>query len=460
LVIYYLIVRRHTTPRFAEMIALLPHCGFLSETTRMLHLARALRARGEEVVLATHGGPYARVLEEAGMPYTLLEPEMNRERCAKYLRDLVQIGKPGVRMHSADEVRRAVEAEADFLRRSGARMAVIGFTLTAYLSSRVAGIPLAASHGGSYVPPVFERGLAPVPTTMSIPGTEWLPAWLKKKMANAGPERLKGPVKFLNEIARELGVEPVPSLAALMLGDLTLVTDVPEVLGVPRADLEAWQPKRPAAYRPGTRLTYVGPMFARLDVPVPPQVEAFLDGARPTAYVVLSSTTPEVLRAVVARVRDAGLRVIVGATIHDFGPVTDPEVVVHGILPSHTIMPRVDVAVTMGGQGTVQTAMASGAPLVGIPLQPEQELNVDLAVRHGMGLAVAPRHAGTARLTEAVRRIVAEPSFREGAQRVKGWYEGVDGATNAARAIRAFLGAPGSATEGEGDGRDVTRRAG
>ncbi len=423
------------------MIALLPHCGFLSETTRMLHIGRALEAQGETVVFATHGGPYESVLRDAGVPYTLLEPAMDHERCARYVRDLVQIGKPGVRMHSPDEVRRGVRAEAEFLRRTGARLAVIGFTLTAYLSSRVAGIPLAASHGGSYVPPVFERGLAPAPTTMAIPGTEWLPAWLKRKLANAGPERLTGPVKFLNEVARELGVEPLPTLAALMLGDLTLVTDVPDVLGIPRADLEGWQPKRPSAYRPGTRLVYVGPIFARLDVPVPPPVEAFLDGSRPTAYVVLSSTTAEVLRAVVARVRDAGLRVIVGATIHDFGPTTDPDVVVHGILPSHVIMPRVDVAVTMGGQGTVQTAMVSGTPLVGIPLQPEQELNVDLAVRHGMGLAVAPRHADTTRLTDAVRRVVSERSFRESAGRVRSWYAGVDGAANAARAIRSFLGA-------------------
>ena len=78
---------------------------------------------------------------------------------------------------------------------------------------------------------------------------------------------MSDPVKFLNVVAAELGVEPVPSLAALMLGDLTLVTDVPEVLGVPRAELESWRPRRPSAFRPGTRLTSTGPLFARLDVP-------------------------------------------------------------------------------------------------------------------------------------------------------------------------------------------------
>lgn len=421
------------------MIVLLPNCGFLSETSRMLAIARALQARGEQVVLATHGGPYTRVLDEAGMPWTLLLPEMDSARCQRFLNDLVRIGKPGVRMLDADEVRRSVAAEAAFFRQVGARAVVIGFTLTAYLSSRVAGIPLVASHGGSYVPPVLERGLAPVPTTVSIPGLEWLPAWVKRKMANAVPSRLTDPTVFLNGVAAELGVEPVPTLTALMLGDLTLVTDLPEVLGVSASDLEAWRPTKPGVYRPDTRLVYTGPLFAQLELPIPRPVEAFLDGREPTAYVVLSSSSAAMLRTVTARVRDAGIRVIVGATVHDFGPVSDPGVVVAGILPSHRVMPRVQLAVTMGGQGTVQTAMTCGTPLVGLPLHPEQELNVDLAARHGMALAVAPRHADTARLTEAVRRVASERRFADSAAKVKGWYAGVDGAGRAADAILRYL---------------------
>lgn len=422
------------------MIVLMPNCGFLSETSRMLHIAQALQARGEPVAMATHGGPYTQVLDDAGMPYTRLAPAMDNARCAQYLKDIVQIGKPGVRLQPADEVRESVAAEVAFFRATGARMAVTGFTLTAYLSTRVAGIPLAASHGGSWVPPVFERGLAPVPTTMPIPGTEWLPGWLKRMMANSSASRMTGPVKFLNGIAAELGVEPVPTLAALMLADLTLVTDVPEILGVSAADMDAWQPRPAAAYRRGTRLVYVGPMFARLKLPVPASVQPFLDGRRPTAYVVLSSSTPRRLRAVTARAREAGLRVIVGATIHDFGPNDDPDIVVAGILPSHEIMPRVDVAVTMGGQGTVQTAMFCGTPLVAIPLHAEQELNVDLAARQGMALAVAPRHADGEKMTAAIRRVVSEPGFRQQARRVQALYAGTDGASRAALEITRYVG--------------------
>ena len=423
------------------MIALLPHCGFLSETTRMLHIAQALRVQGEAVCLATHGGPYADVLSRAGEQVTALAPHFDRGRCEVFLRNLVQIGRPGVRMQPPDEVRESVQAEAAFLRSVGARAVVSGFTLTTYLSSRVAGIPLITSHGGSYVPPVFERGLAPVPTTMPIPGTEWLPRAAKRFLANQGAARMRDPTRFLNVVAAELGVEPVPTLAALMLGDLTLVTDVAEVLGVPDDDMARWQPQRPKAFRAGTQLVTTGPLFARLDLPVPPAVTPFLDGSRPTVLVVLSSATPELLRHAVKRVRATGARVIVGATIHDYGPNDDADVVVAGLLPNHLVMPHVDLAVIMGGQGTVQTAMACGTPLLGIPLHPEQELNVDLAARHGAGLAIAPRHVDTPKMTASVRRILDDAAFAEGAARVQRWYAGVNGAARAATAIRHWLAA-------------------
>ena len=308
------------------------------------------------------------------------------------------------------------------------KLAVIGFSHSVYLSSRVVGIPVVASHGGSYVPPVLEHGLAPAPTQMPMPGTEWLPAGIKRWMANHGTERMRDPVQCLNIVAAELGVEPVPTLAAPMLGDLTLVTDVPEVLGITEAELQAWRPRRPQAYRPGTRLAYTGPLYATLEVPVPPAVQAALKGAKPTVLVVLSSSTPELLRATTARVRASGARAIVGATIHDFGPNSDPDIIVAGLLPNHGVMPQVDAVVCMGGQVTVQSAMCSGTPLVGILLHPEQELNVDLA----------------------------EPGFKSQARRVQGLYAGVDCATRAAQAIQAFLAEHGGHTT---KGRESVARA-
>jgi hypothetical protein len=59
-----------------------------------------------------------------------------------------------------------------------------------------------------------------------------------------------------------------------------------------------------------------------------------------------------------------------------------------------------------------------------------------------MGLAIAPRHARTEAMTNAVQRILGNPGFRTQAQRVRGLYEGVDGAGNAAAAILRYLALP------------------
>jgi len=64
------------------MIALFPNCAFLSETSRMLAVARALRERGEEVALASQGGPYEGLLDESGLPWTRLSPGMGREEAS------------------------------------------------------------------------------------------------------------------------------------------------------------------------------------------------------------------------------------------------------------------------------------------------------------------------------------------------------------------------------------------
>jgi UDP:flavonoid glycosyltransferase YjiC (YdhE family) len=79
--------------------------------------------------------------------------------------------------------------------------------------------------------------------------------------------------------------------------------------------------------------------------------------------------------------------------------------------------------------------MSSGTPFIGIPLHPEQELNVHLAARHGAALGVARRHARGPRLTQAVQRLQVEPGFRTAAKKLQAMYAGQDAPRAAARAI-------------------------
>jgi UDP:flavonoid glycosyltransferase YjiC (YdhE family) len=385
------------------MIALLPNVAYLSETSRMLEIHRALAARGAPARVATHGGTHENLID---VPYDVIPPRMDAARCARFIRDGVGIGAWDQSMYSDEEMRAHVLAEAEYFRTHDVRVAVTGFTLTALLSSRLADVRLVTEHAGIFVPPI--TGEYPADLRIHCDG--------------------------FNRVADSLGVEPVPSLAALLTGDLTLVPEHPEVAGVPAEVLEAWSPGTDPRYRPGARLRYTGPLFAHLDLPVPPEADSFLDAPGPVAYVALTSTGPDLVRAVVeALLTVDGLSVLVAATVHDLADLDSERVLVGRVLPSHKIMPRAAIAVTAGGQGSVQTALASGTPLIAIPLQPEQALNVTVAEKLDAARALSPD--AVSELPALAKEMLSTDAHRRAASRIRDLYLTTNGPDRAAQAI-------------------------
>lgn len=420
------------------VIVLLPHCGFLSETSRMLAIAGALEARGARPVIASHGGPYEHLLGEAGVTWRRIPPAMSPTEHTQFIDALLSIGRENLSFYAEEYLRSAIRAEAELFEETGAAMAVIGFNLASYVSTRVSAIPLATSHGGSFVPPVLHRGLCPAPVNPPRAQMARLPRLVQRWLANHVPRWLTAPVRDLNRAADEFRVARLPSFMALMCGDLTLVTDVPEVLGLPRAELEDWRPA-PRELWPSTTFRYTGPLYARLDIPVPPPVDAFLAGEGPCVYLAPTSVREPFLRELIGAVAASGHRVLVGATCHDVRDLESERVMLAGVLPNHRVMERVEACVIMGGQGSVQTAMACGTPFVGMPYHGEQELNVARAEALGMAIRLSPELGRTEHLTAAVMRLLTEPEFRVNARRVQQYYAGIDGAEGCASAILDYL---------------------
>lgn len=409
------------------MICLLPHCAYLSETSRMLEIHRALTDLGVPVRVATHGGPHERLL--AGLPYDVLGPGLSPERAATFVGSAIGLGDPRQSMYSDAEIRSYVQAEAEYFRAHGITVAVTGFTLTTLLSSRLTGVRVVTEHAGSFVPPVFERRLLPAPTRPVDPRLKNAPKWLSRFLINRTANRTTGYCGGFNRVAESLGIEGVPSLAALLLGDLSLVPEVPEVLGISAAELAAWTPSR--GYRPGSRLAAVGPLFAHLDLPLPARVQQFLDRPGPVVYLAMTSTPPAQVRAAVTSLRDLDVRILVAGTIHDLSDLATDQVMIEETLPSHLVMPQVDLAITTGGQGSIQTAMASGTPVLGIPLHIEQDLNIALVERLG-----AARHAApTDSLSAIATQMLDNPAHLEAAERIQKLYAAVDGPALAAETL-------------------------
>ena len=102
-------------------------------------------------------------------------------------------------------------------------------------------------------------------------------------------------------------------------------------------------------------------------------------------------------------------------------------------------MPRVDLAVTMGGQGSVQCAMAAGTPIIGIPLHREQDSNVHFLAKRGAGERLPIRKATTAELKALVGKMLGQPSYRQAAQSIQRAYALRDGPGLCASAIMDYV---------------------
>jgi UDP:flavonoid glycosyltransferase YjiC (YdhE family) len=421
------------------MICLMPNCAYLSETSRMIQIFKALRSRGAEARIATHGGVHEALLRSEGVAdYDIVGPHMDNERSRRFVFDTIGIGDPHQSMYSRDELQTYVQAESEYFRNRGVKAVVIGFTLTTLLSTRIAGIPLIAQHAGSYIPPLFERGMLPAPSRPTQPLFGYLPRRLVRFLFN---QATKTPRLYLTEfdaVCAELGIPRIPSFPAILLGDLSLITEAPEVYGVSEQDVRDWRPSG-GAYWPTTRFEYTGPIFAKLDLPIPRPVEDALNRNGPIVYVAITSAPADLVRKVVAEVAETGAEVIVAGTVHDLSDLADPKVTVGGILPSHMIMPRVDLAITAGGQGSVQCAMAAGTPVIGIPLQPEQDANIHMLERRGAARLLPLREVGRGRLQALVRDMIADQRFRVGAAAVRTAYSARDGPALTADAIIRYL---------------------
>jgi UDP:flavonoid glycosyltransferase YjiC (YdhE family) len=291
---------------------------------------------------------------------------------------------------------------------------------------------MATSHAGSWVPPVFERGMLPPMDEPSPRFLRHLPQAIGRAFANSGPSRIKLYLGGFNRIAAELNVEPVPSFAALLCGDLTLVTEAPEILGISEGEMSGWRPGR--GFRSTTRMRYAGPIFAKLTRPIPDRVAEFLKAPGDVAYVALTSSPPDLVRQVAGAVDAAGLRALVASTVHDLSDLASARIMVEPFLPSHAVMSEASVAVVTGGQGSVQTALSSATPFVGIPLQPEQEWNVHVAANTGASWKVSPRNV-TKDLSNSLSAIVGDGAFRRAAKHVADVYSRIDGPGKAAEAI-------------------------
>ena len=142
------------------------------------------------------------------------------------------------------------------------------------------------------------------------------------------------------------------------------------------------------------------------------------------------------LRRVVGALRSHPGYQVVCATTHILDPVElgppSERFFATRFLPAHAVSEMADVVVSHGGQGTVQTAVWAGKPVVGIGFLWEQQANLDGLARAGAGVRIPIHSVTPQRILEAVERVRAEPYGRN-ARALQALVRATDGAAEAVR---------------------------
>jgi MGT family glycosyltransferase len=235
----------------------------------------------------------------------------------------------------------------------------------------------------------------------------------------------------LHELERELGIcNELAGSGDLRFSDQLVLAFTTEALVGPL-------PRRRAGVR------FVGPAIAGRADPTPFPWERLEPGRR-TVLVSLGTVNAAMGSRFFAVAVEALSRSTVQAVV--VAPPDEVEVPsgVHHVLvcpriPQLAVLDRVDAVVTHGGHNTVCESLARGLPLVLAPIRDDQPIIAEQVVRAGAGLRVRFGRVGPDELGDVIERVLAEPSFRSAAGRIRDSFDRAGGAPAAADAVEGLL---------------------
>ncbi len=272
-------------------------------------------------------------------------------------------------------------------------------------------------HTDSMAPPFF--------THWQSQDTWW--ARIRNQIAWMGLNRLYAPILARIQDHRRRHGLPIPlQIADIWSGQLQ-ISQQPEVFEFPRREL----PKH---------VRFVGPLRLPSGYqPVPFPWER-LDG-RPLIYASLGTLQNRVVGMfrVIAEACEGLDAQLVISTGHGVAPEALGELpgrpIVVSYAPQLELLRRSTMAVTHAGLNTVLDALATGIPMVAVPVTNEQPGIAARVAWIGAGEAIAHKNVTPQALRSAVVRVRSNPSYRAAAERVRDSIQASGGAPRAAEMI-------------------------
>lgn len=368
----------------------------LAHVSRLLEVARELRARGHEVLFAGLG-KYLGVAEADGfpvreLPYIAVEQVVRAVRTQR-LWELYP-------RHQLDEY---IAAELALFREYRPDLVLIDNRPTARTSAEHLGLKTAALLNVH----MSNSRRIPFFSARNLPGGNRLPgAGALDRVENAIECAMYDRVvmRGLNAIRREMGL---PRLRAYEheQGGMTFFVDVPEfnpVLSLPAG------------------ASYVGPITWHNNLPAP-RCLAELDAGKPTVYLSLGSEGLEDLLPHLETLARKGMQVVVATGAPDVAVdrARPAGVFLEQYVNVDLLLPHCDAVCCHGGNGTLYQALQHGLPVVVVATHQEQAYGGKRIRSLGLGKCMMLKQvekAGFGLVADALEEVLGNAAYRERAR--------------------------------------------
>lgn len=416
------------------------------DATRAIALATALleycpKSHTLKIDFLSCGSRFEPLIQKAGFNIVPCKPRVKGESVAD------DIGWDFPEFFGSESIARTfIEGQLDALRTLRPDVVLHGMWPPTSLAARLLGIRTISFLPLPMDPASFANGLIrdlpdpiPVLTLLPRPVRQWMARNFSYLMVHA-------PIFRQHRLGAAAEACGWPSKGPLSLfdiarADLNLVNDLPAF----HVDYSPHLPED---------IVITGPLFARVHdtAELDPKIAAHLQNDHGHSIFVTmgSSGTKEFLfeaiRALIMNPHDNWTAVVLAApaicSLDEACAIAngDPRLLVTDqFIPAPAATALANVVIMHGGQGTVQTAIASGTPIVGVALQVEQQTNLDNVMDRGAGIRIQRRTWHAQSIREAVKKVLADPEYKVCAMKLAETIRSMDGAQTAANCMWKFL---------------------
>ena len=233
---------------------------------------------------------------------------------------------------------------------------------------------------------------------------------------------------YTNQLMRELAMPPLQkNIFETTLSPFLYIQPTDAAFEYPRSDLPP-------------QVHYIGPFLPApsKDFTPPSWWDEMIYGNRPVVHVTQGTVTTETDQLTIPTIKalaseDVLVVVTTGGKPVDTLHMDDlpANVRVESFIPHYDLLPHVSVMVTNGGYGGVQTALANGVPLIVAGATEDKPEVANRVAWSNTGINLKTNTPTVEQIRDAVRKILADSTYRENAKAMQGRMRRYDAANEA-----------------------------